>query len=149
MKRARSNRAFTLVELMMVIAVISVLATMAIPAYREMRLQAARSELNTNVAGIKVAQSAYAAAFSGYVDVPSIWPTAPPARTKRTWDTGSAFDELGWYPDGMVYGSYTTTTLSTDFDVNGYSDLDGNGTVAQVTASLNVEPIVVTPLNVY
>jgi prepilin-type N-terminal cleavage/methylation domain-containing protein len=146
---SRAGRAFTLIELMVVIAVAAVLAALAVQNYGNYKYKAARAELLTNVNGIRVAQGAYEAGFGTYVTVLSPQPDSTPGRSKRAWATGTEFDAIAWSPDGNVFGSYTTENLGTDFSANGYTDVDTDAALAQVTGSIAVVPFLVTPDNVF
>ena len=71
MARTDLNRTggFTLVELMIVVAIIGVLASVAIPSYLNYQLTAKRSEAYANLASLAKAQKAYFAEFNDYVAV--------------------------------------------------------------------------------
>ena len=58
-----NKKGFTLVELMIVVAIIGILAAIAIPNFVDMQYRAKRAEVPSNVDGIKTAQIAYDAAF--------------------------------------------------------------------------------------
>ena len=64
----RNTTGFSLVELMIVVAIIGILAAIAIPNFVAMQLKAKRSEVPSNVDGIKTAEVAYEAAFDAYLD---------------------------------------------------------------------------------
>ena len=65
---------FTLVELMIVVAIIGILAAIAIPNFVAMQYRAKRAEVPSNVDGIKTAQLAYDAARAARVPLPPLLP---------------------------------------------------------------------------
>ena len=70
----QNRKGFTLVELMIVVAIIGILASIAIPNFVDMQYRAKRSELPMNVDGIKTAQLAYEASNDAFVQVGSFHP---------------------------------------------------------------------------
>ena len=69
--------------------------------------------------------------------------------TQRAWTSGSSFDTLGWGPDGDVRGSYIVNTSTTDFNVNGLCDVDGDGSMAAYTATKTFNATMQSANNVY
>ena len=51
-----NRKGFTLIELMIVVAIIGILAAIAIPSFLAMQLRAKRSELPTNLDAIRTAE---------------------------------------------------------------------------------------------
>ncbi len=134
-----NKKGFTLVELMIVVAIIGILAAIAIPNFVAMQYRAKRAEVPSNVDGIKTAQLAYDAAFDTFIEETSAQPDSSPGKTQRAWSSGSGFDTLGWGPDGEVRGSYVvSTTSSTDFLVTGFCDVDGDSVTASYTATKSI-----------
>lgn len=71
MNRAQKNRGFTLVELLIVVAIIGILATIAIYAYRRYVAQARKTEVFSMIAAIKSSEEAYKAESSQYLSTTS------------------------------------------------------------------------------
>lgn len=138
----RTRAGFTLIELMITIAIIGALASIAIPSFVKYQNTSKRAEAYSNLAALAKAQKAYHAEFSDYIGVPSEplgLTGAVPTSTKRDssgWD-GTGFASVGWRPEGDVYFDYDTNTPSlggcpcTDcFTAAAYGDLDGNGALS-------------------
>lgn len=134
-----SVRAFSLVELMIVVAIIGILAAIAVPNYLSAQYRAKRAEIPGTVSSIKMAELAYGITYDIFVDAP-LMPRgdADLDKLQVPWDTTAArqFTEMGWAPDGWVRGNYQVTgATSTDFIVEGHSDLDDDDVIFELTAS--------------
>lgn len=134
-----------------------VLALIAIPNFVNMGSRAKRAEVPPNVDGIKTAEVAYDAAFDRFISQPEFVPEGPVGKQQRDWPAGTAFDTLGWAPDGRVRGSYRAVTLScgsatckpTDFRVYGISDADGDGEQSTYTAQKSSNAVRLTPNSIW
>jgi type IV pilus assembly protein PilA len=145
-----NKKGFTLVELMIVVAIIGILAAIAIPNFVAMQYRAKRSEVPSNVDGVKTAELAYDAAFDTFIQEASFQPDSSPGKKQRNWSAASAFDTLGWGPDGQVRGSYKIeSTSTTDFRVTGIADVDGDGVQSQFTATKSINAVMVTGNDTY
>ena len=58
MSRPRADRGFSLIELMIAVAIVAILASIATPLYTDAQLRARRSEVFVNLKGIAEAQEA-------------------------------------------------------------------------------------------
>lgn len=137
----RQNKGFSLVELMIVVAIIGILAAIAIPNFVAMQLKAKRAEVPSNVDGIKTAELAYDAAFDGYVAASEFPTGGDPTKAQVTWDEASSggFNTIGWKPDGSVRGIYSVETpTTTDITVTGYCDVDNDEDNAVYTATTSI-----------
>ena len=141
MHRTRSKAGFTLIELMIVVAIIGLLAAIAIPSFMQYQARSRRSEAYANIGGIVRAQKAFFAERDTYHDSTAPWPdfTLRPSgvldATKQAWDAPSeaAFEEMGWHPEGAVFYSYEVNATTncggctTCFTATAYGDVDGDG----------------------
>ena len=85
--RLKGKKGFTLIELMIVVAIIGILAAIAIPNFLRFQAKSKQSEAKTNLGGIFTAQTAY---FG----------------EKNTYGT---FDHIAWAPIGQsqIYTYYS------------------------------------------
>ena len=118
LQKIRNRKGFTLVELMIVVAIIGILAAIAIPNFLQFRLKAKTSEAKSNLGAIRSTEVAYFAEWDFYVGNQPLTPLA--VRTsqpnKAPWVITSRFSILGFAPEGQVFYSYalngTNFTLS-------------------------------------
>lgn len=62
----KNKKGFTLIELMIVIAIIGILAAIAIPNFLNYQCKARQAEAKTNLGSIRTAQEGYYAEYSTY-----------------------------------------------------------------------------------
>ena len=144
----KPRNAFTLVELMIVVAIIGLLASIAIPSFLELQLRSKRAELAPNVQAIKASEVAYEALEDKFVSAAQS-PAALPGKVQVTWIGNPGFDELSWEPDGLVRGAYSVVTTGGDFVVMGKMDVDGDSVAAEYTATRSIGPSLNSDASVY
>ena len=108
----RVRGGFTLIELMIVVAIVGILSAIAIPSLLRYQLRAKSSEAMVNLHAISITQESYWAEFGTYVSVPNPVPAGLPGPVQQGWPGGSAFDTLGWGPEGSVYFQYMVSADS-------------------------------------
>ncbi len=124
---------FTLIELMIVVAIIGIITTIAIPSFMQFQLRAKRAEANVNLEAIAKGEKSYASEYNVYASTLGTWPGPAPGVSKRTWDAPSkaAFALLSWVPEGAVYFDYGVQVDNCPaldcFTAEAYGDLDGDG----------------------
>lgn len=113
----RDEKGFTLIELMIVIAIIGILAAIAIPQFSAYRKRAFNSSAQSDVRNLATAQEAY------YVD-----------NSMYTSDTALLAASYGYMPGSMVTAAITGTTETYHIEASHASgdktySLDGPGGV--------------------
>lgn len=150
---------FTLIELMIVAAIIGILASVAIPTFAAYQLRTKSTEVKTNLGAIRVAEEAEFGESGTYVAA-AAEPPAIPGMNPAPFDAiGSDFAKLGWNPEGDVYFSYAVTVApdGSGYTADGAADIDGDGvlqiwgytkldgTGARIPGGLGCDPNNLTP----
>jgi type IV pilus assembly protein PilA len=133
MKIHNRRGGFTLIELMIVVAIIGILAAIAIPNFLRFQLKAKSSEGKTNLAAIRTAEESFFAEFNRYVSADAS-PAAIGDNVKvdflATGPVGAGFGVLGWSPEGQVYFNYAVEVpaAGNEFTATAAANIDAAGT---------------------
>jgi len=81
----KSQKGFTLIELMIVVAIVAIISAIAIPNFLKYQVRSRQSEARTNLGSLGTAAEAYRAEFDTYV---------------------TSIDQLGWDAQGILRYDY-------------------------------------------
>ena len=120
---------FTLIELMIVVAIIGILAAIAIPNFLRFQLKAKSSEGKTNLAAIRTAEQSYYSEFGSYVSSQGVSPANTTTSSKVAFTGTAGFNTIGWAPEGLVFFCYGVGAPApgTTFWATAMADIDANG----------------------
>jgi prepilin-type N-terminal cleavage/methylation domain-containing protein len=145
LRRRAHSPGFTLIELMIVVAIIGVLAAVAIPSFQLFQLRTKAGEVRLNLTGLRSAEGGYFGEYGTFVQMVSA-PGAPGTATsnKVPWvpclnpitllSPGHCI--MGFFPEGPTYYNYAVAIgpdganggpSDTRYWADAESDVDGDG----------------------
>ena len=128
MDRSREEPGFSILELMIVVAIIAVLASLAIPAYTFFSRRARSSEAIRHLGTIRTLQIAYKSENDTYITLPAN-PAVIPTGYQPWVDPGGNWAAVGFNLETRVRYQYkgepgSTGTIVTSFLLTAQSDFD-------------------------
>jgi prepilin-type N-terminal cleavage/methylation domain-containing protein len=158
MRRSNRKGGFTMIEVMIAVAIIGVLASVAIPAFQNYQNRSRRAEAFANLGAIAKLEKSYYSEYGSYVSVGVSEPAGVPSSTKLLWDPAAdvAFGVVGFHPDGAVYYTYAVNVdlgqcpRQDCFTASAYGDADSDGLMSlvmyvQPTATGQTSPDITFP----
>jgi prepilin-type N-terminal cleavage/methylation domain-containing protein len=145
MKQKKSARGFTLIELMIVVAIIGILAAVAIPAFMDYMKKSKKTEASLQLNKIAKNNKTYYVTNAGFVSTTgSILPGAEggacsgPNKHFATvdWSTEAGWKDLDFQIDEPNLFSYTYTGDSASPSATAVGDLDCDGVFITYTLSM-------------
>ncbi|MBF0118227.1 MAG: prepilin-type N-terminal cleavage/methylation domain-containing protein [Desulfobacterales bacterium] len=137
MVNKKDIKGFTLIELMIVVVIIGILSAIVAPNFRNYYMKAKRSEAPVNLKALKLAEEAYRGESGSYKTLTASPSANPVSGNNQMWVDKGGFAELGWQPQGKIYGVYETIGAASASAFSGQvrTDVDGNGIQASFTCS--------------
>ena len=139
--KSYQRRGFTLIELMITVAIVGILASMAIAGFKQYQYRSKRTEAMTNLEALTKMEVSYFGEYGIFYGAAPM-PAGAPVPHKRTWDAvaQAEYSGLGYAPEGSVVYSYDVNDLPGDcacavgscFAASAVGDLDGDGSMAVI-----------------
>ncbi len=138
----RKEKGFTLMELLIAVAIVVILAGVGIPVYLKFMAGAKHAEAGTNLASISMGEQGYKLA-NGVFLACGVAPRNPPTEDAVPWadNAGGTFGLIDFTVAGDVRFVYEVESLTTTtFTAGALGDTNGDGTMVIFTATESTSP---------
>jgi prepilin-type N-terminal cleavage/methylation domain-containing protein len=143
----KKEKGFTLMELLIAVAIVVILAGVGIPIYLKFMTGTKHAEANTNLASIKLGEEGYKLANGVYASC-TYEPRDLPDQDAIPWtDRSGDFSDIDFTVSGNVRFVYEViaTTNPTGFTAGARGDTDGDTSYILYLASDTTSPAVIDP----
>ena len=157
MRRRNGSAGFTLIELMITVAIVGILASVATPLYIKYSYKARTVEASTNLGAIRTSQVSYKSSQDTYINT-TIEPDIDgvPSGLKKPWPRFSGpddahltgvgtFSNIGFEPSGQVYFHYGCTFQGEAVRCEAATDLDHDQRAALYSLNWRLNPTDLEP----
>jgi prepilin-type N-terminal cleavage/methylation domain-containing protein len=124
-----TEKGFTLMELLIAVAIVVILAGIGIPVYLKFQKDSKAAEASTNLTGVKMAEDAYKLTSGTYIDC-----AASPRAAADLATAGQ--NSVAWADTGGATGGFTTIGFQTNGPVRFVYQVSGSTTTAFVGEAL-------------
>jgi type IV pilus assembly protein PilA len=126
----KGKKGFTLIELMIVVAIIGILAAIAIPNFLRFQAKSKQSEAKTNLGGIFTAEESHFAEYNTYADLGTVaWaPIGTQIRYKYTLGTANVVGYTGAFAVAPTWDNApmidNVSNVSLNYIAGAYGNVD-------------------------
>jgi len=132
----RNKKGFTLIELMIVVAIIGILAAIAIPNFLKFQAKSKQSEAKTNLKAVLTAETSYFGEFNQYANFVTVnWSPVGTRQLYAYFITAAAAPDAGYdsspvaYPGGANWGGYDPAFTAINFTAGAAGNIDSDAII--------------------